>query len=50
MADGARGLPKWQAQQILCQTVCQIGTANIMPKKIIFSAQFFYLHLPIMNV
>jgi len=43
MADFARKLPKWQAQQILCQTLCQIGTANLMPKKIIFFADFFYL-------
>jgi hypothetical protein len=33
MAGGARQLPKWQPQQILCQTLCQIGTANIVPKK-----------------
>ena len=31
MAGGARQLPKWQAQQILCQTLCQYGTANTMP-------------------
>jgi len=41
MADFARKLPKWQPQQILCQTLCQIGTANSMPKKYFFLLIFF---------
>jgi hypothetical protein len=41
MADFARRLPKWQPQQILCQTLCQYGIANIVPNKIIFSPNFF---------
>jgi hypothetical protein len=28
-------------QQILCQTLCQIGIANIMPNKNLFSSIFF---------
>jgi hypothetical protein len=36
MAEIGQKLPKWQAQQILCQTSCQIGigekiTASIFP-------------------
>jgi hypothetical protein len=50
-------LPKWQAagdfcqngrlQQMLCQTVCQIGIANIVPNKIFFSTDFFRLQMTI---
>jgi len=41
MADFARRLPKWQPQQILCQTLCQYGIANIVPKKYFFPLIFF---------
>jgi hypothetical protein len=29
MAGGGQKLPKWQAQQILCQTNCQIDIGEI---------------------
>jgi len=32
MAGGARRLPKWQAEQILCQNLCQNGSGEIFPK------------------
>jgi hypothetical protein len=47
MADGAPRLPKWQLQQILYQTLCQIGIANIMPKNIFIFSHFFYLQMTI---
>jgi len=37
MAEIARRLPKWQAEQILCQTICQNGIGEIFPD------YFFYL-------
>jgi len=41
MADRGRKLPKWQAQQIMCQTLCQIGIANLVPQKYFFALIFF---------
>jgi hypothetical protein len=32
MAENARFLPKWQALQILCQTLCQIGNSKYRAK------------------
>jgi hypothetical protein len=32
MAESARRLPKWQPQQILCQTLCQIGNSKCCAK------------------
>jgi hypothetical protein len=41
MAGRAAKLPKWQEQQMLCQNLCQIGIANLMPQKIFFILIFF---------
>jgi hypothetical protein len=41
MAGRAAQLPKWQTQQMLCQNLCQIGIANLMPQKIFFILIFF---------
>jgi hypothetical protein len=43
MAEIARFLPKWQLQQILCQTFLVRGLliANIMPQKTFFRPIFF---------
>jgi hypothetical protein len=43
MAEIARGLPKWQPEQISCQTFLVRGllTANIMPQKTFFQPIFF---------
>jgi hypothetical protein len=37
MAESGRFMPKWQAKQILCQTICQNGIGEI------FSDYFLYL-------
>jgi len=36
MAEAARGLPKWQPQQILCQMICQYGKSKYRAKKSFF--------------
>jgi hypothetical protein len=50
MAGGAPGLPKWQVEQILCQTICQYGISKYRAKQNNFSSNFFRLQLPIGNV
>jgi hypothetical protein len=33
MAGGAADLPKWQAEQISCQNLCQIGSSKSHAKQ-----------------
>jgi hypothetical protein len=47
MAGGAADLPKWQAEQISCQNLCQIGSSKSHAKEKYFCPNFFYLQLPI---